>query len=69
MICYQKSIIINNPCNIVQNNNPNKHGNENIDELNDKYLDDYIIDMKDFDNINNISCHQEIKINLKLNEK
>ena len=37
--------------------------------LADKYLDDYIIDMKDFDNINNISCHQEIKINLKLNEK
>lgn len=64
MICYDKSIIVNNPCNKVQNNNPNLHGNISINELNNKFLEGYIICMENFDNIENISCHQEIKINL-----
>ena len=65
MICYDKSIIINNPCNKVQNFNNNKHGNTNTEELNSKFLDGYIISMENTDGLQNISCHQEIEIILK----
>ena len=62
MICYEQSIIVNNPCNIVQTNNPNIHGDEDINELNKQYLNNNQISMINIDNINNISCHQEIEI-------
>lgn len=62
MICYDKSIIVNNPCNKVQTNNYNHYGNINQEYLNNKFLDNYIIDMINIDGINNISCHQEIEI-------
>ena len=65
MICYNKSIIVNNPCNIVQTNNPNIHGNVDVNELNNKFLEGYIISLNNFDGIENTSCHQEIKINFK----
>lgn len=65
MICYNKSIIVNNPCNIVQINNSNVHGNVDINELNNKFLDDYIISLNNFDGIENTSCHQEIEINFE----
>jgi len=68
MLCYDKSIIINNPCNIVQTNNPNIHGNEDIVKLNQKYLDEFEISFDNIDNIDNISCHQEIEIILKKNK-
>ncbi len=62
MICYDKSIIINNPCNIVQTNNPNIHGNVEVNDLNSKFLAGYIINLDNFDGIENTSCHQEIEI-------
>jgi len=62
MICYNKSIIVNNPCNIVQINNLNVYGNITANELNDKFLEGYIINLNNFDGIENISCHQEIKM-------
>jgi len=62
MICYNNSIIVNNPCNIVQNIHTNRHGEEYSDELNDKFLKNERISLDNIDNINNISCHQEIKI-------
>jgi len=62
IICYEKSKILNNPCNIVQTYNSNIHGNEDINILNNEYLNGNQISMVNIDSINNISCHQEIKI-------
>jgi len=70
MICFEESVIINNPINKVQNFNNNFHGNISAEFLNDKFLDDYIIDLYNFKGIKNSSCHQEIEINLiKSNEE
>lgn len=69
MICFEDSVIINNPINKVQNFNNNVHGDISADYLNDKFLDGYIIDFDDFKGVKNISCHKEMPINLiKLNE-
>ena len=69
MICFDDSIIINNPINKVQNFNNNIHGNVTANYLNDKFLDGYIIDFEVFKGVKNYSCHQEISINLiKKNE-
>jgi len=65
MICYNKSIIINNPCNKVQINNPNFHGEIDAEFLNTKYLNGYSISLENFDGIENISCHQEIDLIFK----
>ncbi|MCK9445479.1 hypothetical protein M0Q50_01130 [bacterium] len=62
MICYDKSIIINNPCNKVQTNNPNKHGDIDAKYINDRYLDGYIIDLEEYKGIDNESCHKELPI-------
>lgn len=64
MICYEESIIINNPINKVQNYNNNIHGDIPAEFLNEKFLEGYIIDLDDFDGLKNISCHQEVEINL-----
>lgn len=62
MLCYNNSIIINNPCNKVQTNNPNKHGNIDAKYINDRYLDEYIIDLDEYKGIDNESCHKELPI-------
>lgn len=64
MICFEDSIIINNPINKVQNFNNNVHGDISADYLNDKFLEGYIIDFDDFKGVKNISCHKEIDIKL-----
>lgn len=70
MICFEESIIVNNPINKVQNFNNNVHGNITADYLNDVFLNGYIIDLENFKGFKNISCHQEIEIILmKLDEK
>jgi hypothetical protein len=63
MICFEDSIIINNPINKVQNFNNNVHGDISAEYLNDMFLDGNIINFEDFKEIKNISCHQETKIN------
>ena len=63
MICFEDSIIVNNPINKVQNYNNNVHGNVTAEYLNDKFLDGYIIDFEDFKGVKNFACHQEIEIN------
>ena len=68
IICFEDSIIVNNPINKVQNFNNNVHGNITAEYLNQKFLDDYIIDLENFKGIKNDSCHQEININLIKNE-
>jgi len=64
MICFEESVIVNNPINKVQNWNNNVHGNVSAEFLNDKFLEGYIIDFEDFKGLKNISCHQEIEIKL-----
>jgi len=64
MICFEESIIVNNPINKVQNWNNNVHGNVSAEFLNDKFLEDYVIDLEDFKGLKNKSCHQEIEIKL-----
>lgn len=64
MICFEDSIIVNNPINKVQNYNNNFHGNITADYLNEQFLNNYIIDLEDFKGINNNACHQEIEIKL-----
>lgn len=62
MICFDESIIVNNPINKVQNFNNNVHGNVTALFLNDKFLEGNIIDLEDFKGIKNTACHQEIEI-------
>ena len=50
MICYDKSIIINNPINKVQNFNNNIHGNITAEYLNDNFLNGKLIDLDIFNN-------------------
>lgn len=67
MICYNESIVVNNPCNKVQTYNGNISGKVSVSELNKSFLDGYIISMENIDGIQNISCHQEIEIILEKN--
>ena len=62
MICYDKSIIVNNPCNKVQIINGNIHGKVELSDLNKKFLDGQLISLDNIDGMENISCHQEIEI-------
>ena len=62
MICYDKSIIINNPCNKVQTVNGNICGNVSTIDLNNKFLEGKIIGLSNINGIENTSCHQEIEI-------
>lgn len=62
MICYDKSVIVNNPCNKVQTVNGNIHGNVQISDLNERFLAGQLISLDNIDGIENISCHQEIEI-------
>lgn len=63
MICFEESIIVNNPINKVQNFNNNVHGTIDSEYINEKFLNDYIIDLENFKGIKNLSCHQETEIN------
>jgi hypothetical protein len=63
MICFEDSIIINNPINKVQDFNNNHHGNISADFLNDKFLEGKIVDLEDFKGIKNTAVHQEIDVN------
>jgi hypothetical protein len=64
MICYNKSIIINNPINKVQDVNNNRHGEVSVEWLNEQYLNGKKIDLEPFDNYNNHACHEIIPITL-----
>ena len=63
MICYEKSIVLSNPLNRVQTVNKNICGTISAEFLNNKYLEGFIIDLKDFDGLHNRSCHQEMPVN------
>lgn len=63
LICYDKSVIVNNPVNKVQDWNDNVHGNVTAEYLNEQFLSGKKIDLTPFEGFENISCHQEISIN------
>jgi hypothetical protein len=65
MICYDKSMIINNPINIVQNDWNNVHGKIDAEFLNERFLNGQVIELSNFIGINNTSCHQEIPLKFK----
>lgn len=62
MLMYDKSVIVNNPANKVQNFNQNVHGNISAEYLNGEYLKGKTISLENSKGIENISCHQEIDI-------
>lgn len=61
MICFNNSKILNNPCNKVQTNNPNRHGSVSAEYINEKFLNGFRI-KNSANGIKNISCHQEIPV-------
>jgi len=63
MICFEESVIMNNPINKVQNFNNNIFGTVSAEYINERFLNDEIIDMEDFKSMKNYSCHQEVGIN------
>jgi hypothetical protein len=65
MICFEKSKTINNPCNKVQTNNPNKHGNVSAEYINQEFLNGKVIDLEPFRGLENESCHKEMPIIFK----
>lgn len=62
MVCYNKSIIINNPINKVQNFNNNIHGDVSAEYLNEQFLEGKIINLAPFEGFENTSCHQELPV-------
>lgn len=67
MMCYNESIIVNNPCNRVQTLMKNRYSNVtemSENHLNQKFLQGFIIEYEPFIGFKNISCHQELKYNL-----
>ena len=62
MICYDKSLIVNNPCNRAATVHGNIHGNVDLSDLNKYFLEGKLISMENIDGIENTACHQEIEI-------
>jgi hypothetical protein len=58
MTCFEKSKVVNNPCNKVGFYN-NRHGIITAESLNDLYLTGKRIDLSPILNMNPVSCHQE----------
>jgi hypothetical protein len=65
MICYDKSMIVNNPINIVQNDWVNVHGSISAESLNERFLKGDGIQLKNFMEMNNTSCHIEVEPQFK----
>jgi hypothetical protein len=65
MICYNQSIIINNPINRVQTVNDNIHGNISAEYLNNCYRNGKRIKLEPFLGIDNTSCHTVMEIELE----
>jgi len=64
-IAYHKSRIVNIPCNKVQNENKNIHGNWHQDFLLEQWHKGYQMDYRQLYGFNNISAHQEISFNFR----
>lgn len=70
MVAYKYSVLVNSPNNVVSDTHSNRMGEKykfTPKELNDKYLDGYIIDYNAIDFSNIVGAHQEIDFKLKKN--
>jgi len=68
MVAYSHSALVNSPTNIVNETHPNRKGDSHavsVKELNDKYLDGWVIDYSliDFSDIK--GCYQELEFKFK----
>jgi hypothetical protein len=63
-VAYNKSRIVNIPCNKVQNENKNIHGNRHQDYLLEQWQKGYQMDYRQLYGFNNTSAHQEINFDL-----
>lgn len=64
-VCYNQSVIFNNPCNKVQSEVVNIHGTMHQSELLKLWNEGYIIDFKTLEGYNNSSVHEEVNFTLK----
>ena len=62
MMCFDKSIIVNDPVNRVQDTVPNRHGNVSAEYLNDLWLQGKRIRLEPFLGVKNNACHMELPI-------
>lgn len=62
MMCFDKSVIINNPINRVQTVNNNRHGDISAEWLNEQFLQGKRIDLKPFLGYEPNACHVELPI-------
>ena len=62
MMCFDKSVIVNNPVNRVQSAVPNRHGDIAADWLNEQFLAGKRIKLKPFIGIEPNACHVELPI-------
>ena len=63
-LCKAHSSIFNNPCNKVQNEVANIHGNLHQEELLRLWNDGYVIDIRRLEGYRNTSVHEEVNFNL-----
>jgi len=62
LLFFENSKVLNNPCNKVQTNNQNKHGNIDAKYLNDNFLKNMRLSFEKYKYINNKSVHIELPI-------
>ena len=62
MMCFDKSVIVNNPINRVQDTIKNRHGNVSAEWLNEQFLAGRRIKLEPFIGIEPKSCHVELPI-------
>jgi len=64
-VAYNRSRIVNIPCNKVQKENKNIHGNRHQDFLLEQWQKGYQMDYRQLYGFNNTSAHQEISFSFK----
>jgi hypothetical protein len=62
MMCFDKSVIVNNPINRVQSTVPNRHGTITAEWLNEQFLAGRRIKLEPFIGIEPNACHVELPI-------
>ena len=61
-VCFRKSRLVNIPCNKVQADNANTHGQLHQADLLRRWQDGYRIDHASLAGLSNVSAHQEIDL-------
>ena len=64
MTCFEQSALVNNPINLVgsSNNNAGRWWGHTLEELNEKYLENYQISLNNIMSTKVIAAHQEMEI-------